>query len=81
MKKRRIEQGGSGKATGLYHDILTMKEFNLAPDQWRRLTRIDRKILHAWRIVQEYHLDMQAGKAREKTGGSDFIKKLPRQRI
>ena len=73
--------------TPLYQSILTMKEMGLAPDQWRRLSRIDKRILHYFRVMQSYYFEFSprqikarrdAADAELKRKQGDLMSKMPR---
>jgi hypothetical protein len=79
IRRRRIESGSSVKPSELYSAVATMKEFNLAPDQWRALSRRDKKILQYFQIVAEYHLDLYREKLKQEGGQQNLVAGMPKQ--
>jgi len=81
LRKKRIGEGGSESATPLYQDVGTMAEFNLTPGQWHRLGSVDKKILHYFRLMREYHLDVHVERSRQQSGQpASFMTKMPQLR-
>jgi len=74
-------------ATQLYQQVLTMKEMGLDPGQWKRLSRIDKRILHYFRIMQNYYFEFsprqikarrEAKEAEQKRKQQDLMAKMPK---
>jgi hypothetical protein len=53
----RGKRADDRKPSALYADILTMKEFGINPEQWRRLSKVERRVLYWWRVAQEYFFE------------------------
>ena len=62
-----------------------MKEFRLAPHEWRGLSRIDRKTLQYSRVMEEFYMDQHHKKLKKKNeaeaGRQKFLASLPKQSI
>jgi len=54
---KRSKKKNNQKATDLYQAVSTMKEFNLSPAEWRRLSRLDKKILIYSRVMEQHYID------------------------
>jgi len=78
IRRRRIESGGSEKTTELFTAVGTMKEFDLSPGQWRRLSRRDKKILHYFQLVSEFHLDVMRERMRQESEQQRQMTKMPK---
>lgn len=57
-----------------------MKEFNLGPAAWRRLSRRDKKILHYFRLVAEFHLDLYQQRLRQDAERQKLMAGMPKLR-
>ncbi len=69
IKRRQIEQGKSLERPPslLYQSISTMREFGMVPDQWEKLSRLDKKVLHYYRAMEGYYFDIARAEAEQKT--------------
>jgi len=58
-----------------------MKDFHLAPREWRALGRIDKKVLHYARLMEGYYMDQDREQIKQEAEGEkrrqEFIKSLP----
>lgn len=71
------EEKDERPVTLLYQQILTMKEMGLGPGQWRKLSRIDKRILHYFRVMQNYYFEFSPRqiKARRDAKEADHKRK------
>lgn len=84
IKARQKKKGDKeDTATQLYQSISTMKDFRLDPASWSSLSRLDKKVLHYYRIMEYHYMDQINEKhdrerklAQQK---QDFMNKLPQQ--
>jgi len=58
-----------------------MKDFHLAPREWRNLSRIDKKVLHYARLMEGYYMDVDREQMKQEAEGEkrrrDFLGSLP----
>jgi len=71
--------------TFLYQMVSTMKDFGLSPKSWAALSRIDKKILYYYRLMDNYYTvlsnEKQLSDLKTKQTNSSFMSKRPRQNI
>ncbi len=71
----------------MYQDILTIKELGLPVSEFSRLSRIDKKALFYFRIMEGYYWDKANKKAKKKAAQEQkrkddeqkMLKNLPKQ--
>lgn len=93
LKKLRDENKDKRESTALYSSILTMKEYGYRAAEWRRLSRIDKKILSYARVMETYYIEYSPDridmrrqskenkqKVREQALMSKMPRTMPRQR-
>jgi hypothetical protein len=44
-----------------------MKEFNMTPEQWSKTPRLDKKIMHYFRMMESYYQDIAQAKVKANT--------------
>jgi len=88
---KKIEQRSKEDRTSptmLYQSIFTMRHFRMAPDEWKRLSRIDRRVLH-YQLVMENHYQATAyekqkhemdKKRKESEAKQRMMSKMPKLR-
>jgi vacuolar-type H+-ATPase subunit B/Vma2 len=59
-----------------------MKDFRIGPEEWRRLSRFEKRALHYHRIMEQYYMDKHYEKIRKEQEREqkkrELINKLPR---
>jgi vacuolar-type H+-ATPase subunit B/Vma2 len=59
-----------------------MKDFRLGPEEWRRLSRFEKRALHYFRVMEQYYIDKHYEKLRKEQEREqkkrELINKLPR---
>lgn len=62
-----------------------MKDFGLAPSEWKRVRPLDKKLLHYHRVMEEYYIKVMTEKERDKVeragNTQGFLASLPRQKF
>jgi hypothetical protein len=43
-----------------------MKEFRIGPEEWRRLSRFDKRCLHYHRVMEQYYIDKHHAELRKE---------------
>ena len=79
IKRRQIEQGQSIEKPPslLYQSISTMREFNLTPADWSKLSRIDKKVLYYFRAMEGHYFDIENEKSKQKSKLDETRSSLP----
>ena len=79
IKRRQIEQGQSIEKPPslLYQSLSTMREFNLVPADWSKLSRIDKKVLYYFRAMEGHYFDIEKEKGRQKAKLDETRSQLP----
>jgi hypothetical protein len=71
--------------TLLYQNISTMKEFKITPEKWSNLSRIDRKVLYYYRVMESYYIEQVNEKhskdLKKEQMKQEFLNKLPAQNV
>jgi len=83
---RRIERRNARRdedpPTILYQDVGAMNDFNLAPAEWRRMSALDRRILHYYRVMRNHYIDSAREAAEQEAErerkARDVMDKMPK---
>jgi len=85
---KRIEgrsKRGGDKATSVYIDLITAKEYGLSLTEWRQLARWEKKLLRYFRIMESYFTENAHERARREADNErkrqEFMGKLPKQAV
>ena len=57
IEQRQAKKESNQTSTELYQAASTMKEYHMTPFEWRRLSRLDRKILIYTRVMEQHFMD------------------------
>lgn len=59
-----------------------MKDFRLGPEEWRRLSRFEKRALHYFRVMEQYYIDKHYEKLRKEQEREqkkqELMQKLPK---
>ena len=78
---QRQEERKAESTTPLYQDIAVMKASRLSPAQWCRLSRLDKKILHYFRIIEVYYIEFSPERVKMRAQAKEAEKKRKQQEI
>lgn len=77
-KLSKLQADDNRTVTPLYSDVLTIKEYGLKPEDWKRLSNFDRKVLKYSRIMEYYYIEFSPDriKMRAQIKQSEHDKKM-----